>query len=208
MTINIENKTDGSSVETKRIAALRIAAVAGVFSLIVLSLMFVNYTKRRTASPVLEKNLEILMVQFKDAPDNNALMQVIRRLDAQIRQERMSWLKFSRRGAFLLLGGIAIALASLKYAASLKEKTILLPNSADEQKLRQRQATLSRRAIGIGFIVLLLTGGLLALKSGGDYVTEETSGNYERALSCFGEVRRVLPDSIEAEAAIARATTC
>lgn len=182
---DIDKNTDELSQQTRRIAALRIAAVAGVFSLIVLALMFVNFNKRRVASPTLEKNLEVLKVQFQDAPENQALMEVIRQLDLQIRRDRMNWLTFSRRGALLLLGGIAIALAAIRYADSINEKTIALQAARDSQKAQQTQAILSRRAVGIGVIVLLIIAGMLAFKSGVDYLQDETVGNFAENWPCF-----------------------
>jgi len=102
--------------------AVRIAAVAGVFSLVVCAMLFYDYSLRQAKDPheaALFKDLRLAVAQ---QPDNEPLKEGIRRLDLQLRQEYFRRRAFAQRGGWLLLGGIVVFLVAAKSAATLRRK--------------------------------------------------------------------------------------
>ena len=94
---------DEITVDIKRTTALRVSIIAGVFSLVIVGFMFVNYSRRLSTEPAMEKRLQDLKNVFRDHKDDEKLSAEIRDLDLAIRQGRMDWLAFSGKGAVLLL---------------------------------------------------------------------------------------------------------
>ncbi|MCG8306536.1 MAG: PQQ-binding-like beta-propeller repeat protein [Cytophagales bacterium] len=106
----------------KNILALRIAYVAGIFSLIVCIVMLLNYWQLITTDPLDNKSLKALVEKFQDDNKNEELKQDIRNLDLMARNAYFTNQWQIRSGAYLLIGGIILTVAALRiYYASKSE---------------------------------------------------------------------------------------
>jgi len=125
-------------------AAKRAAVVAGVFSIIVLGLLVINYLQIKLLDPIRTERLENLKVKLLDQPNDDQLLSQIRELDLRIRKDRIKRLDFSRKGGVLLLGSVAVFFVALKSAGALNK---ILPHpvvSTDLQARQIRQAAWAR----------------------------------------------------------------
>ncbi|MBW8015763.1 MAG: PQQ-binding-like beta-propeller repeat protein [Planctomycetes bacterium] len=165
---------DGITLEMKRTTAIRVAVIAGVFSLIVAGFMFVNYSRRLSVEPGMEKQLEDMKNVFRDHPDNQKLAGEIRQFDLEIRNRRMRWLAFSGKGAVLLLCGLGVFVGCLKYAGGLGGVKPVVEGETTDGVGQERRTILSRRFVWGGFAVLLLLGVLIGFKPSVEYVAEDT----------------------------------
>ena len=147
----------------KQILALRIAYVAGIFSLIVCLLMMLNYWQLVTTDPLESESLKTLVERFQDDTANEALKQDIRNLDLMTRNAYFTNIWQIRSGAFLLIGGIIIMVVALRvYYASKSE--ILEPDSKDIPL--DIELLMSRRWITYTLVVVFgvaLTGSFLSI---------------------------------------------
>jgi len=134
-------------------AALFSAIVAAAFSLIVVVLLVVNYLQIKVFDPVRAERLELLKLKILDHPDD-VLLRRIRKLDLQIRQDRIRRQNFSYKGSFLLLGGLAVFVISAKLAATFKKKLPEPQALPDRQKEQLRQAIRARWAVTVGLAAL------------------------------------------------------
>ena len=135
--------------------AVASAIVAGIFTLIILTLIVRNYVRGRTVDPQWEKELETLKIEFQARPDDEKLLGRIRELDLQFRQENLRRPAFSRQGSYLLLGSLAVLLISLKYAVAFKRKLPAPQFHADRRQEQVREATWARWAAIAGFVILI-----------------------------------------------------
>ncbi len=155
----MESHTDKTSQSIEALSpwyrsAITTAVVCAVFSLIVLSLFVINYVRGRIIDLRWETQFENLKIELRRNPDDKQLLERIRQLDLQFRQDRIRRLDFSRKGSYLLFGSVVIMLTALKCAGTFKKKIPapqVLSNRGDEQL---RQATLARWAVTAGLAVL------------------------------------------------------
>ena len=146
--------------------AVRIAAVAGVFCLLVVTLLFYHYSLRQAKDPGEATILKALKADLAGQPENQALKEQIRLLDLELRQKYMWQRAFAAGGAVLLLGGIVVLLAAATRAATLRRK-LPLPQPLEPGRDRQAEWTpLARWAVaGVG-AVLAVAAGVLIARSG------------------------------------------
>jgi outer membrane protein assembly factor BamB len=141
--------------------AVTTAIIGGAFSLIVLTLFFVNYLHTSLVLPKWEEQLEALKVEIRSKPDNEQLLSRIRQFDLQIRRSRIRRLDFARKGGYLLLGGVMVLLIGVKWASALKKKVPapgLRGDKLDKQvhsALRARWA-ITGALVGLGTLALFL----------------------------------------------------
>lgn len=135
-------------------SAIATAIVCAVFSLIVLTLIVTNYIQGRVIDAKQETQLENLKIELREHPDNEQLVSRIRQLDLQIRQHKIRRLDLSRKGNYLLLGGVVIFLIGLKCAGTFKKKVPSLQKPGNNDNEQLRQATLTRWAVTAGLAVL------------------------------------------------------
>ena len=177
--------TNTAKVKLWQTGALRVAIVAGVFSFIVVVLLGINFSKRRSVAPVDEKQIEAMKVHLREYPDDEQLTETIRQLDLKVRHDRMRWLVFSGKGVFLLVCGLSILFGSLKFASAVS-KTPPCPKGDGTTVTKQvRQAALSRCAVSVVFVVLLAGAFLLAIKPGVEYATEGAGADIGVQWSVF-----------------------
>ena len=99
------------------LAVLAFTSVA--FSLAVLLLLVADYSNLRSSDPLGDASLAGLREELKDHPEKRELREKIRSIDLILRRAYFSSVEFRRRGALLLLGGVAVTLLALKGRRSL-----------------------------------------------------------------------------------------
>ncbi|MHC4464702.1 MAG: outer membrane protein assembly factor BamB family protein [Planctomycetota bacterium] len=167
-------RVDGNSVNDKATSSLYqtavgTAVVAGVFSLIVSALLILNYIQRTVADAKRIDELDALKIEILDQPTNEQLRSRIRQLDLRVRRERIQRLVFSRKGSYLLLGGIAVFLIGIKCASAFRKKLPSPQPKADSRDEQIREARQGRWAVTVGLVALGAGALLLVLRPRVDF---------------------------------------
>jgi outer membrane protein assembly factor BamB len=159
-----EKLAEAERSEQRRQAAVWIAIAGGAFSIIVLSLLVVNYIQRTVFDERRVNLLDSLKLEAQGQADNEQLIGRIRELDLKVRQDRIRRLDFSHEGGYLLLGGVVVFLVGALWAASLKRE-VHVPEASGEARGKQiRQKCLARRAVAAGggvLVCVVLVGALV-----------------------------------------------
>jgi outer membrane protein assembly factor BamB len=112
------------------------------------------------------KQLRLLKAEFPANPQDQQLlskmrtlyMQIrqnnIRELDLQIRQIRIRRWDFSRKGSYLLLGGVVVFLIGIKSASNYKKKLPAPQKQPDKSNEQVRKAIYARWAVTVGLVIL------------------------------------------------------
>ena len=136
--------------------------------------------------PNLAKQLRLLRAEFPANPQDqqllskmrNVYLQIrqnnIRELDLQIRQIRMRRWDFSRRGKYLLLGGIVVFLIGVKSASAYKKKLPAPQPAPDKLNQQIRTAIYARWTVTVGLTLLALSSLFLATRPWIDFTTADT----------------------------------
>ncbi len=154
----------GNVVSAWHRSATATAVVAGVFSAIVCMFLALNYGHSRIVDTEQELRLTQLRLESQKRPDDKQLISQIRELDLRIRRQRIIAVDRSRKGGYLLLGGVAVLLISLKLCGTFSRKppsTELLTGKPAEQV---RDANFARRAVIAGLAILGSGVWLLAIR--------------------------------------------
>lgn len=117
-----------------------------------------------------------LRADSRTQPENEQLLAQIRELDLQIRRQRFRSLDRSRMGGYLLLGGVVIALISLKVMSELKRELPAPRGGADKAEEQIRKAALARWAVTAGMVLLGLGSVFLALRPKIDFPAAGAAG--------------------------------
>ncbi|UCE48664.1 MAG: PQQ-like beta-propeller repeat protein [Phycisphaerales bacterium] len=145
-------------------AAVATAVISAAFSLIVCVFMAANYGRSKIIDTPEELELLDLRAEVPDRPDDEQLVSRIRELDLHIRQKRARAIFRSRKGSFLLLGGVVVFLIGAKCADSLRKKLPALPSQGDRQNKQVRDAMWSRWAVTAAVVMLAI--GVFSLMAG------------------------------------------
>ena len=140
----------GPWYQTARMTAL----VGAVFSGIVVVLLIANLIGSAIIGPGRETRLDALKLRVQKEPDNEALLVEIRRLDLQIRHNRLWRWEFGRRAGYLLLAGVAVSLISARLAGMITRKPPKPQPAADMGELQIKAAGHARWAVVGGLVVL------------------------------------------------------
>jgi len=149
--------------------AVRTAVVCGVFSLIVLFFFVINYIQWRVTDANWEIQSLDLKKEFSQNPDNQQLLSKIRQLDLKFRQERIRRLDFSKKGGYLLLGGVVIMLIAVKIADTYNKKLPYPQASGDKDSEQIRQSMFARWAVVSGLAVIGFGALFLAMSLDVDF---------------------------------------
>jgi outer membrane protein assembly factor BamB len=173
--------------------AIATAVVSGVFSLIVCVFLLLNQGRSIIVKTQQETDLLNLRAQSRTQPDNKQLPAQIREMDLQIRQQRFRALDRSVKGAYLLLGGVAVLLISLKLASTLK-KRLPAPHAGEDKAEEQiRTAAFARWTVTAGVVLLGAASLFLALKPKIDFSLAGAAGtslaSAERAAKSWPSFR-------------------
>ena len=106
----------------KQILALRTAYIAGLFSVIVCSVILLNYWQLVTTDPLESEALKALVDRFQEDATNEELKLEIRNLDLMVRSAFFTSKWQIRSGAFLLVMGLVIMVSALRIYYSIKLK--------------------------------------------------------------------------------------
>ena len=107
--------------------AVRAAAVAGVFSIVVAALLLADYVRREAKDPSEDQAYQALKAAVALQPDNEAFKARFRELDLHLRAEYFRQRRFATVGTWLLLCGVVVFLIAAK---SLLEKN---PNPTETE---------------------------------------------------------------------------
>ena len=148
------NSNNAKTVSLWYQCAVATAIVGGVFSLIIVTFIIINYFQMSIVLPKWEEKLEALKVEIRNKPDDEQLLLRIRQFDLQIRKYRIRGLDFSYKGTFLLFGSVAVLLVGAKWASTFKKKVPAPQLRTDSQDKQIRQAMWARWAVTAGLAVL------------------------------------------------------
>ncbi len=102
-----------------QILALKVAYVAGIFSLIVCVVMLLNYWQLVSTDPLESEALKTMVERFQEDKTNEELKLEIRNLDLMTRNAYFTNQWQIRTGAYLLIAGIIITVAAMRIYFSL-----------------------------------------------------------------------------------------
>lgn len=185
-----DNSVEAKAANTWYQTAVNSAVVAGVFALIVLALLVVNYVQIKVVDPVRAEKLEIMKLKLADQLDNQELLTKIRETDLQIRRDKIQRLAFAHRGGWLLLGSLAVFLIAVKYAVSCRKRLPApqAPSGAGDEQVRQ--ATFARWAVTAGLVVFSSLAAFLATRSKIDF---DVAGALSAPYPSIEEIRKNWP---------------
>jgi len=132
------------------------SASAGVFSVIILILLVVNFLQIKVYDPVREERLEMMKLTLSNKPNDMQLLEQIRQTDLEIRADRLKRQAFSRRGAVLLFAGLVVLVFSLKLANDLKKQPHLPEKAHSQKDINELYAHRTRFAVAAGFVGVLI----------------------------------------------------
>jgi outer membrane protein assembly factor BamB len=135
-------------------SAVATAIVSGIFALIVFSVIVINYVQTTVIDTKMENKLEVLKAEVKSRPNDEKLLSQIRQLDLQFRQNQIRRFDRSHKGSYLLLGGIAIFLISIKCVDILNKKMPTQGAPTNKSNEQLRQAMFSRLSVIAGAIII------------------------------------------------------
>lgn len=189
------------------LAALRIALVAAVFTLVVTGLLVWNYVTHLAKDPLDSPQYLALQKQLAADPQNEQLKEAIRELDLELRQEYFRARTFNRWGTLLLIAGLITFAISAKIASTLR-RPLPHPSTTEVWDEAFERATRRRLAAVTGLVVLLIVAGgfliwnsrasvhqafalkrALSTQSGGELAQRsgpQTGGSAEKASSGQG----------------------
>ncbi len=149
-----DNSKSGKLADILYRAAIQTAVVSGIFLLIIVSLLLLNFYKGIIIEPRLEEQWEQLKTEVRNKPKDEELLSRVRELDLEMRTNRVRQDDSSRRGGYLLLGGLAVFLVSLKGSVQLRKKLPRPEKQVDVRGLQVRELIWGRRAATVVLIVL------------------------------------------------------
>ncbi len=142
-------------------SAVRMAVVAGVFSLLVGALMAYDYARRWQGDPNEHAAYVALKAAAAEQPDNQTLKTEIQRLDEQLRREYFRQRALMATGAVLLVISTSACVAFWRLAVVLRRR---LPQPAAAAVRRDDEAEFARPArwavAGLGAVLLVAAAGL------------------------------------------------
>ncbi|WP_347244832.1 PQQ-binding-like beta-propeller repeat protein [Thermogutta sp.] len=149
------------------VAALRVAVVAGVFTLVVTALLVWNYVTHLAKDPLDSPQYLALQKQLAADPQNEQLKEAIRELDLRLRQEYFRARTFNRWGTLLLIAGLITFAIFAKIASTLR-RPLPHPSATEVWDEAFERATRRRLVAVAGFVVLLIVAvAILAWRARG-----------------------------------------
>jgi outer membrane protein assembly factor BamB len=141
--------------------AVRTAAVAGVFSIVVCALLLADYVRREAKDPSEDRAYQALKAAVAAQPDNEELTTQLRELDLYLREKYFQERRFAAVGTWLLLGGVIVFLIAAKSATTLRRR---LPSPAPQAvPVDTETPTMQVARWAVAVLALALVGTLGAL---------------------------------------------
>lgn len=144
--------------------ARRVAAVAGVFSVVVSALLLGNYAHRLVKDPLDSDQFRALKAQLAQKPRDQEIKTQIRDLDLELRDAYFRQRRFSEIGAYLLLGGLLVWAGAARTATVLRRRLPQpgpCPCPQDHESLTNAMARW-----GVAGLAVAILGGAAALAVG------------------------------------------
>jgi outer membrane protein assembly factor BamB len=161
------------------------AVIGGVFSVIVATLLVVNYVRRTVFDERRVAELDRLKIEILSQPNDEQLMSRIRELDLRVRRERIRRLDFSHKGIRLLAAGLVTLLVGIMWAAGFGRK---LPSPALQGDVRAKQVeqgAWARRAVTATAVLLAAGSLLLGLKPQVDFAGPSSETEPDQTWPAF-----------------------
>lgn len=130
------------------------AVIAALTSAIVIALLTLNYLQLNFLDPLRAERLETLKLNIQDHPNDEILLQQIRQLDLQIRQDRTHRGNFNSKGAFLLLGSLVLFVLCAKTSQNLKTKPSQIHPPTLNQAQQVQNASRARWSVTAAMAIL------------------------------------------------------
>lgn len=144
-------------------AARRTGLVAVVFCAVVGIVLIFGYQPQSREEPLTSAELKQKRTQLAQSPKDEKIKQEIRRLDAEIRTRFFATHGSRQQGAWMLLIGAVLAVATLKIAGKLTE----VPDDPRARPAPDLRVAASESRRGLAVASLALMGGLVALALAG-----------------------------------------
>jgi len=152
-------------------ACVGTAVLAGVFVALVAVLLLIDAARRQADDPLDTESFRQAKAELAELAGKRRteaidarieeLKQSIRAMDVELREEFFAHREFSRVGAWMLLGGVAVLLLASRTAAGLRRK---LPDPGPHVPPQDLETRWTKGArAGVGVVALLLAGAAVAL---------------------------------------------
>ena len=156
-TSNKDNASDQvPATSTWYPCAVTTAILSGVFSIVVLTFLLLNYGRSKMVGTPEETKLTELRSELRNKPDDQQLLSQIRQFDLEFRAKHIRALDRALKGGYLLLGGVVVFIISLRFAIEFKKKPPAPQPGADQLKEQVTNAKFARWAVTGGLAVLVL----------------------------------------------------
>ena len=143
-------------------SALSAAAGAALVAVLVGALLAVDYVRDRDADPMNSTELAALRLQAAKDPKNQDLVERIRGLDLELREEYFRHVRRVRLGNWLLLGCVAVFVVAGRVAMAQRSDVRPPRGKAADVEREMRFAARGRRAV-VALSVLLAAGAVSPL---------------------------------------------
>lgn len=144
-----------------RRVAIRVALVAGIFSVVVCTFLLVDHSRRLAKDPLDSPRFQNLRAELAKQPRNEKLKEEIRGMDLELRESYFRQRRFSAIGAWLLLGGLVVSVVAAKSAIALRRKLPMPEAQAAPVDTDSQLARTARWSVaGLGVV---LAGSAIAL---------------------------------------------
>jgi outer membrane protein assembly factor BamB len=158
--MNIKAKNSEVAVAWYRIS-LTIAIILGIFSVIGSMLLVSNFIQLKSLDPLNSPEFAELKEQLSHQTGDESIKEQIRNLDLQLRSEYFRHREFSKLGAYLLLGSMAIFLIAIKSYEYFRKKLPMPQIVTSQDSEESRNVKISRWALVV--IGLIIGGSAFAL---------------------------------------------
>lgn len=134
--------------------ALAIALISAIAACIIAIALSISYVKTNIIQPEREEQLVRLKQIIMDQPDNQQVLDFLRELDLEFREQRTTRIEFAKKGNLLLIISLAVFALSFKWACEFKKKLPAPDSKTNDRTWQLINAAWSRRAITAGVILL------------------------------------------------------
>jgi outer membrane protein assembly factor BamB len=140
-------------------AARRAGLVAAAFCAVLAVALILRYQPQSREEPLTSVELKQQRAQLAQSPKDEKIKQEIRRLDAEIRTQFFATRASRQQGAWLLIAGVILAIATLKIAGKLSE----VPDDPRTRPAPNLRAATADARLGLSVAALALLGGFVVL---------------------------------------------
>jgi len=180
MVINSQNENNTRQVQTTNPwyrCAIATAIISGLFSVAVCAFLLMNYGRSKMVGTAQETALAELKSELRRRPNDDELLSQIRQNDVQFREQRIRAVDRSRKGSYLLLGGLVVFVISLRTAIVFKKKPPAPQAGTDRLTEQSRNAKYGRWAVTGGVAMLALVSLFMASRPEIDFAGAGQTGS-------------------------------